>query len=186
MATQNSYIKKFSEGQSMNFTILAGVAIIASLVTQRSYAEWYNDFDNQVALSSDGSVTFTCPPPDLDYIGPNFGIFIEKEIPAIRSPQLRFFFDNEVPFVWSDDFGAELYVGPVVSPYDSSSEILGYIAELRFLTDRRAISWWVKLGSMFMLHNEVTIEINGVSHGPIPLTGSSAALRHITYLTPPC
>ncbi|MBD3756431.1 MAG: hypothetical protein IE937_12590 [Gammaproteobacteria bacterium] len=163
--------------------LMAGVIVI--LFANGALADWFNEYDDQVALSEDESVSFTCPPPGVDFIGPTFSFYFDQDVPALDEPTLAFTFDQGERFEWDADYGADLYVGPVEHPYANGSSN-GKIASLGFGTHRAAIGSWVALAEDFMEHDSVIISVNGVDFGPISLNGSSKALHHIAYLLPPC
>lgn len=149
-------------------------------------AKWYNDYDDQVGLSGDGNIVLTCPPPGVDFIGPTFEVFFEDEVPSWKRPQLQFKFDGNDAVQWSENYGATIYIGPMGNPYDSETAKGLYVARLSFGTHRAAQGSWVSLGEDFMSHNTVTVIANGVSMGPVSLSGSAKVLKHIAYRTPPC
>jgi len=159
---------------------------IGAVLASSALAGWFNDFDDQVALSDDASIVFTCPPTGVDFIGPTFEAYFNQPLPVLQEPELVFEFDSGEQFVWSANYGAEVYVGPMENPYGEEGAATLSVARLQFGTHRAAIGNWVALAERFMAQSTVTVIANGVSHGPISLAGSSKALRHIAYSLPPC
>lgn len=164
--------------------LIAAVTTYLAL-SNASLAQWFNDFDDQVALSADREVAFSCPPPDVDFIGPTFEVYFSTVVPLLDEPLIVFTFDEDKVVEWSADYGAELYVGPLENPY-GSADVTGNTARLAFGSHRAATDNWVALAEDFMAYNSVIIAVNGVSLEPISLSGSSRALRHIAYFQPPC
>lgn len=164
------------------FTYIAAVAISMPL---SAYAEWRTDFDGQVALSQDGSIAFTCPPPGVTFIGPTFEVFTDQTLRSNDNPRVVFIFDDNERFVWSSDFGAEMYAGPVENPYDTTNTN-AHGLRLSFGTSRVEISWYIDLAERFMQHSEVQVTVDGVSLPIVSLDRSAKALASVGYLLPPC
>ncbi|GHA60271.1 hypothetical protein GCM10008927_27250 [Amylibacter ulvae] len=169
----------------INFLSIATISS-ALFFSNTAFANWHNAFENQVALSGDESLSFACPPPGSDFLGPTFTAYISKPLPQTKQAELLFRFDTGKTVRWVPDNSNELYIGPMYGINDNADKILGYEAALRFGPTERDKDRWKFLTELFMEKKSVIVIANGVEHGPISLKGSSKSLRHIAYFEPPC
>ena len=157
----------------------------ACFLGNQAHAGWFVDYDGQVALSEDGSISFSCPPPDISFMGPTFEVFTNIALASDSNPQVVFHFEPHGSVQWTWTRIAHIFAGPVENPYGEMTEDL-YAINSGFDASAEELGYWRKLVDLFKANDTVLITVNGISLEQVSLAGSSRALNQIRSQHPRC